>query len=380
MGYARIFALIPAIGLVSGAAMAQDWSVTGNATSATNFLGTTNNKPLIVKTDNKERLRVQTDGHVAIGTTNATTTVQVEGTYSQTAPVSTLDPVMKLTTPSVLPALQVQNSETSTLYAPGFPVLAAYDNSGSNVGYAVYGQSESGVGVYAYLTTGNDSADKGGHGVAALNAEDNSFSGSYTYAVYANSPENIAVYGTSQNVSAEFQGGVKGGGTVYFNGGGSWNFSSDRHLKEHFTAVDLGKLLDQLDAMPIFTYQMKGSKEPTRYLGPTAQDFKVAFDLDDGDTTINSANAHGVALAAAKGLYRKLKEDEAALASDHALIAAQDAKISADRDIIVLERDEIASLKQLVVEQGAVLASLRASVDRLAQTPPALIEARVTAQ
>jgi hypothetical protein len=51
---------------------AQDgWSVTGNAgtTPGTNFLGTTDNHPLVIKTNGTEVARVGTDGHVAIGTT-----------------------------------------------------------------------------------------------------------------------------------------------------------------------------------------------------------------------------------------------------------------------------------------------------------------------
>jgi peptidoglycan hydrolase CwlO-like protein len=47
----------------------------------------------------------------------------------------------------------------------------------------------------------------------------------------------------------------------------------------------------------------------------------AAFHLGDDDKLINTANAQGVALAAAKGLYEKLKQDEASLRHKDAEIA-----------------------------------------------------------
>jgi hypothetical protein len=46
------------------------WSLTGNAgtSPATNFLGTTDNQPLIFRTNNTEKVRVNTNGNVGIGT------------------------------------------------------------------------------------------------------------------------------------------------------------------------------------------------------------------------------------------------------------------------------------------------------------------------
>jgi trimeric autotransporter adhesin len=177
---------------------------------------------------------------------------------------------------------------------------------------------------------GEDYTDDGGFAVSG-----NSFSGS----------------------SAYFSGGSGGNGICSFNGSGGWSCTSDRNLKEHFSAVDLDQVLDRLDALPVFTYQMKRSKLPTRYLGPTAQDFKAAFGLGESDTTINTANAQGVALAAAKGLYRKLREDEATIA-----------ELKTDND----------TMKQVLADQKKEMASLRASVERVAQSAPALVEARLT--
>jgi len=47
------------------------WSLTGNSgtTAGTNFIGTTDTQDLIIKTDNVERVRIDTDGHIRATTT-----------------------------------------------------------------------------------------------------------------------------------------------------------------------------------------------------------------------------------------------------------------------------------------------------------------------
>jgi hypothetical protein len=51
------------------------WELTGNAGTnpANDFLGTTDNQPLVIRTDGQDRLRVTPDGNIGIGTTNPTT-------------------------------------------------------------------------------------------------------------------------------------------------------------------------------------------------------------------------------------------------------------------------------------------------------------------
>ncbi|HEX8574926.1 MAG TPA: hypothetical protein VF677_01395, partial [Flavobacterium sp.] len=44
------------------------WTLNGNAATAANFLGTTNSESLVIKTNNIERMRVNSAGNVAIGT------------------------------------------------------------------------------------------------------------------------------------------------------------------------------------------------------------------------------------------------------------------------------------------------------------------------
>lgn len=62
--------------LTSSSLTSYGWSLTGNGSTnpATNFLGTTDNQPLVVKTNNIERLRVLTNGTLGFGTTTPNST------------------------------------------------------------------------------------------------------------------------------------------------------------------------------------------------------------------------------------------------------------------------------------------------------------------
>lgn len=58
-----------------------NWSLKGNAGTdpATNFIGTTDAKPLVIKTNSAEALRVGATGNVGIGTNNPTAKLEVNG-------------------------------------------------------------------------------------------------------------------------------------------------------------------------------------------------------------------------------------------------------------------------------------------------------------
>ena len=62
------------------------WNLTGNASTATDFLGTRNDQPLIVKTKNSEALRVGSDGKVGIGKTTPQNLLHVGGGSSSILP------------------------------------------------------------------------------------------------------------------------------------------------------------------------------------------------------------------------------------------------------------------------------------------------------
>jgi hypothetical protein len=94
-------------------------------------------------------------------------------------------------------------------------------------------------------------------------------------------------------------------------GSGSWSCSSSRDLKENFTPVDGQEVLASVAEIPITTWNYKAQDAATRHMGPVAQDFFAAFGLGESETSISTADADGVALAAIQGLYQ-LSQEQAA--------------------------------------------------------------------
>src|SRR6266496_2146769 len=110
------------------------WLITGNSNIAgTNFLGTTNSKPVAIRTNNVERLRILANGNVGIGTTAPTYKLQVAGgTYG----------------------IYGSGSTYGVVGSGGYGVDAYCEN-----GSGVYGYSKNYVGVWG--ATGNSSSYAG---------------------------------------------------------------------------------------------------------------------------------------------------------------------------------------------------------------------------
>jgi hypothetical protein len=100
------------------------WKTTGNAgTTASNFIGTTDVKPFIIKTNNNEALRIDANGNVGIGTN---------------APSSKLAVISSSTQPLV----NVNNT--------GSGPLSYGINAGSQDGVGIYGISQNGRAVVGF--------------------------------------------------------------------------------------------------------------------------------------------------------------------------------------------------------------------------------------
>jgi len=92
-------------------------------------------------------------------------------------------------------------------------------------------------------------------------------------------------------------------------GSGSWDFSSDRNLKENFSPVDEVEVLEKLAKIPMTVWNYKGYDQ--QHMGPMAQDFHREFGLASTETTLNSLDLDGVTIAAIQGLYEVVKEQRA---------------------------------------------------------------------
>lgn len=78
---------------------------------------------------------------------------------------------------------------------------------------------------------------------------------------------------------------------------------SDRNLKRALRAVDAGDVLRRLVALDIGSWEYIADPPDIRHVGPMAQDFKQAFGLGAGDTTIFPLDASGVAMVAIQALH-----------------------------------------------------------------------------
>jgi len=94
-------------------------------------------------------------------------------------------------------------------------------------------------------------------------------------------------------------------------GAGAWSTLSDRRVKEELQPIDTRAVLERLSSVPISSWRYATQDPHIRHLGPTAQDFKAAFDLGESDTHISTVDADGVALAAIQGLHALVKEKDA---------------------------------------------------------------------
>jgi len=138
--------------------------------------------------------------------------------------------------------------------------------------------------------------------------------------------------------------------------GGVWTNWSDRAAKTNFAAVDGRRILEQVAATPILTWNYKTEPESVRHMGPMAQDFYAAFALGDSDKSIGTVDAEGVALAAIQGLHQIISEQSAQIGELQAQRRAQE--------------DQIAALRQQNTEMQGRLAALETAVARMAGSMP----------
>jgi trimeric autotransporter adhesin len=93
--------------------------------------------------------------------------------------------------------------------------------------------------------------------------------------------------------------------------GGVWQNASDVNRKTDFRALDPRDVLATLVRLPVQSWRYTNEVRNVRHLGPTAQDFKAAFNLGTDDKSIGTVDADGVALAAIQGLNEVVKEKDA---------------------------------------------------------------------
>jgi hypothetical protein len=138
-----------------------------------------------------------------------------------------------------------------------------------------------------------------------------------------------------QGAALNVNGTIVASGTVTANG---VLLTSDRNAKENLAALDSQTVLAKVAALPLTEWNYKNEAAGTRHVGPMAQDFQAAFQLNGGDDQhISVVDESGVALAAIQGLNRKLEQE------------------SRDKDAEIRElKQNVAELKKLVQSLAAL--------------------------
>ena len=97
-------------------------------------------------------------------------------------------------------------------------------------------------------------------------------------------------------------------------------------------------ILQRLAEMPVSEWRYTNESASVKHLGPTAQDFKAAFNLGSDDKAIGTVDESGVALAAIQGLNEK--------------VDARDEKIAEQAGEITDLKTRLARLEELISKKG----------------------------
>jgi len=110
-------------------------------------------------------------------------------------------------------------------------------------------------------------------------------------------------------------------------GGSSWNAVSNPALKDHFATIDNKALVQNLASIPITTWNYKAQDASIRHIGPMADDFNTLLPGlgGEGEMSINSLDADGIALASIQGLYQIIQEKDNHINELEARVAALEA-------------------------------------------------------
>jgi hypothetical protein len=102
------------------------WGVTGNASTnpATNFLGTTDAQPLVVKTNNTEVMRATSAGTVGVKTNAPNSTLNVNGSFSTAVLVSTDPLVTTINADATMYTIYVKRTSGSSDVTINLPAAA----------------------------------------------------------------------------------------------------------------------------------------------------------------------------------------------------------------------------------------------------------------
>ena len=207
-----------------------------------------------------EKVRIQSDGNVGIGTTG---------------PGAKLD---------------VQSTSTTSINLANFiaPNLLSTNFSEIRIGQSL--SNGNAVELRSYYQGDNSATNRFDVGTYGVSAPMMSILNSGNVGIGTTNPTHLIM----------LSGGAYSDGT-------NWSNGSDRNSKENFTTLDPQSVLEKIATLPITQWNYKVEPNATMHIGPMAQDFYSAFGLGgiSGNTSISTIDPSGVALLGIQALNTK---------------------------------------------------------------------------
>src|SRR3989339_331885 len=135
---------------------------------------------------------------------------------------------------------------------------------------------------------------------------------------------------------------------VYMRHGQSgWSNYCDRNKKENFEPVNGEWVLGKIKNIPITKWSYKKTDPNEKYIGPMAQDFYAAFQLNGTDSLgINSISIDGVNMAGVIALEKRTSEIKATLQ----ILIDENRKLKEQLSNVSKINDELLELRKLKAE------------------------------
>ena len=146
---------------------------------------------------------------------------------------------------------------------------------------------------------------------------------------------------------------------VYMRHGQSgWSNYCDRNKKENFIPVDGEWILSKIRNIPISKWNYKKTDVNDKYIGPMAQDFHAAFQLNGTDSLgINSISIDGINMAGVQALEKRtrlMKEENDKsnnrISAELARLTEENRKLIAENNKLREEFAQIAGIKEDIAQ------------------------------
>jgi trimeric autotransporter adhesin len=181
-------------------------------------------------------------------------------------------------------------------------VAGGLANTASGVNATALGGSENTAAGFSSLAAGG--CAQANHTGAFVWADKSGF----CFASTAQNQFSVRAIGGVRFVSSISGSGTPNAGVELAPASGSWSSLSDRASKRALEPISGKRVLRELASIPISTWSYRAQDDSIRHIGPMAQDFYRAFGVGEDKKHITSVDADGVALAAIKGLNRRLTQ------------------------------------------------------------------------